>query len=181
MSTWALVIHDVRSVYDADNQILQVHIPPHGMPARAGVTSSFQSMWSKFESRESSYIGTNALGAVAQVKNTLYTVHLVAFGNTPSFPTATVKDGEYFSRLAIHASVSLGPDAAKQMKPELSALAVCRLTAPFTMSDYYSDVATVSRPYASQNRDNYVMTELLEVWVHDRKSGVIHAKITARD
>ena len=104
------------------------------------------------------------------MENTRYTIHHVAFGNAQAFRTAEVKD-EY------SISVPSGPDTAKQMKPELSALAVCRLTVPFTTSDYYSDSATVNSPYASQNYEHYVMTDLLEVWIYDRKSGVIHAKL----
>jgi hypothetical protein len=175
-SIWTFVIDDIRSVYDADNQVLQVYVPLHEMLSSGRLASNFRSMWAKFESTDSSYVGTNGFGAIAEVHNTRYTIHHVAFGNAQAFATA---EDEFQAQLQVR--VPSGPDAARQMKPEVSALAVCRLTAPFTTSTYDSDAATVSRPYATQSRDNYVMTELLEVWIFDRKSGVIHAKLKPHD
>lgn len=180
-SIWTFVIVDVRSVYDADNQVLQIYVPFHGMLSSAGLAPSFRSMWAKRESGKSSYLGTNAFGAVAEVENTLYTIHEVVFNDAQSFPTVEVKDSDS-TTAGVHVSVPSGPDAAKQMKPEVSALAVCRLTAPFTMSSGdYSDRATVSIPITSQFQWNDVVIELLEVWIFDRKSGVIHAKLRPHD
>jgi len=182
-SIWAFKIVDVRSVYDADNQVLHVYVPLHEVRSSAGLASNFRSMWAKFKSTDSSYVCTNGFGATAEVQNTRYTIHHVAFGNAqafPTVPTVEVKDGD-LSTVAIHVSVPSEPDAARQMKPELSALAVGRLTAPFTTSLYYGDTATVSSPYATQNQGNCVMTELLEIWIYDRNSGVIHAKVRPHD
>ena len=171
-SIWAFVIEDIRSVYDADNQVLQVYVPLHEMHSSGGLASNFRSMWAKFQGTDSSYVGTNGFGAIAEVHNTYYTIHHVAFGNAQAFPTADDK---------FQVRVPSGPDAARQMKPELSALAVCRLTAPFSTSLYYSERATVSSPYATQNQESYVITELLEVWIYDRKSGVIRVKLRPHD
>jgi hypothetical protein len=179
-STWAFVIEDVRSVYDADNQVLQVYVPLYEIPSGGRLASNFRSMWAKFESADSSYIGTNGFGAVAKVHNTEYTIHSVAFGNARSFPAAEAKD-EHSTELGILVEFLLGPDAARRMKRELSALSVCRLTAPFTWSDYSSEAATVSSPYATQSLENYVITELLEVWIYNRKSGAIYAKVRPHD
>jgi len=180
-SVWTFVIGHVRSVYDADSQVLQIYVPFHSMLTSVGLASSFRSLSAKTESRTSSYLGTNAFGVIAEVENTSYTIHEVVFGNAQSFPTVEVKDSDS-STAGVRVSVPSGPDAAKQMKPEVSALAVCRLTAPFTMSSSdYSDRATVSIPFTSQFQWNYVMTQLLEVWIFDRKSGVIHAKLRPRD
>ena len=187
-SIWAFVIDDVSSVYDADNQVLQIHVPLHSVRSSTGLASNFFSTWAKFEGVQSSYLGTNGFGATIEVHNTRYTIHHVAFGNAQSFPMAEVEDHYSWSSAGwavtgggFRVSVPSGPDTAKQMKQELSALAVCKLTAPFAVSDYYSESATVGSPYASQYRDDYVITELLEVWAYDRKSGVIHAKLRPHD
>lgn len=175
-SIWGVVIVNVRPVYDADNQVLQVYVPLDEMLSSGRWASNFRSMEAKFESTDSSYVGTNGFGAIAEVDNSHFTTHHVAFGNAQAFDTA-----EYEFQAQVRVRVPSGPDAARQMKPEVSALAVCRLTAPFTTSTYFSDRATVSHPYATQHQENYVITELLEVWIFDRKSGVIHAKLRPHD
>jgi hypothetical protein len=174
-SIWAFVILGVRSVYDADNQVLQVYLPLEKLSS-GRLASDFRSMWAKLESTHSSYVGINGFGAIAEVQSTHDTIHHVAFGNAQAFTTA-----ENDFQAEVRVRVPCGPDAARQMKPEVSALAVCRLTAPFTTSTYHSDTATVSYPYATQGEDNYVITELLELWIYDRRSGAIHVKLRPHD
>jgi hypothetical protein len=178
-STWVFQSDNIQSVYDADRQILHAYVPLHSVLTANGSDSAVRSIWSKFESRDSSYMGANGFGAVTEVTDTQYTIYHVAFENVHSFPTAEIKDSDSFSiRECIHASTSLGVAAAKAVKSQLSALIICRLTSPFTMSHYESESATFDHPYASHSYDNFVVAELLGVWIYDQASGIIYAKLS---
>ncbi|MGH9429863.1 MAG: hypothetical protein ACRD2L_26565 [Terriglobia bacterium] len=77
----------------------------------------------------------------------------------------------------ILAKIKIPPDQARQLKPNLRALLVCKLVSPFAAEDVIRSKPSFRRPEGITSFLRFLYVSLREVWFYDLDSGQIHLKI----
>ena len=175
-SIWAFTVLFTKSTYDADRQVLDVFVDVSLNEGRATIIA-------KLDSKEdSSYLGTNAFGAVRDVSRSESTFHGISLTNSSSFVLVKHKeDVRIYERTAFAVSVQIAADNAKELKDKLAALVVCRLTDPFVEHRDTYEPATFRSPYSTTHHFRNVVAQAIELWIFDQSSGTVYAKIRPRD
>ena len=180
-SVWAFVLEEVPSLYDADRQILNVHIPffiPYflGEPREEDIDRRRVMEARTTEGTSRDYIGSNAFGTRVRVTESHSLTYNIGVDNWAEF---VLVDDRYHQPTALNAAIQSEPTKARRIKDGLSAVVLCRLAEPFIVTDYHSSEATVDLPFATHHRMFNVIVKLIEVWFFDKASGTILSKIVS--
>jgi hypothetical protein len=120
------------------------------------------------------YVGTNAFGAKVEVRKTFAEEYGIAFEqHSWIFP----RSGGY--ERAFSYVMAMEPDQARTLKVDAGLLLICRLEEPWIRSTAHGHEATISEPYETLVGDNYLQVIPEEIWIFNKKTGDVIAKLSA--
>jgi hypothetical protein len=122
------------------------------------------------------YTGTNSYGATTVVKSERRDQFKITFSNLEDFPTQSGLMGE-----DICVRLSMDAISAQRAKGNLGVLAVSKLVSPYVTSNLGYHEPTLAEPYKLDSHFNFIHVHILALWVYDKSSGQVLAKIRGTD
>lgn len=141
--------------YDADNQEMEAYI-----------TNIKEIELRNRILRKGTYNGTNAFGVSKEIDFEESISHCLSIINCNKFTN-------------LKAVFKISAEKAKQIKEKklLSVIYIGKLSKPYIQNNYYTNTPTLKDPYDDKKRINYINFELNEIWIYNKISGEIYAKI----
>jgi hypothetical protein len=81
----------------------------------------------------------------------------------------------------IHVEVPVPPEKAKEVKPNIKAIAICKLAAPFTTSGELRKEPAHDDPISVNIDHKYLKVNILAIRICNRATGTVYAKIQPTD
>jgi hypothetical protein len=168
---------DIIATYVADKQRMFVHILTDKV-SQAGQgdnPSALGFIWGGDEPSFGLYKGSNAYGASTRVEKKVSTIYGVAFD-------INYGDWTHYSRRfsgtgdGIEVSFEVDPREAKELKPRLRAMVICKLRTEPLLTSYVHQNPTIQSPYDFATTFRFLHVTPLEVWVFDDLTGKVLVK-----
>jgi hypothetical protein len=162
----------VKVAYDADRAgfdiTIQTDIP--------SITGGSTLRLSSGPAKNRVYTASNEFGAVQQVKEYSFKEYNLLITNSANIPfLATMVP----RRVRVDVPISL--EKAEMAKPELEAIAICKLTAPFVASRKIDKEPTHDDPTSVQIDQRYLTARILAIWIYNHDTGAVYARILPTD
>lgn len=158
--------------YNADTQLMEIRI--NFSTEMMLIEPAYHSVSAEFInldiSSKNTYTASNSYGATATVTRENYNACLAVFKNTNAHDTLTSK--------TIKATFTIPPDEAKNVKENLAILYIGKLAYPYNTKYRKHVEATISSPTELIYEGDVPVINLDKVWVYDKFSGKIFAKIS---
>lgn len=123
-----------------------------------------------FSNITGSYVGRNAFGATRQVTESQKETFYLALTNSKK-----IQEEGRCNYKVLRYELAIPPEEAKKVKPNISLLAICRLTPTinpyFYMTEY--KLPTIDDPYKRKNVKYYVSINLEAIWIYNTVTGMI--------
>lgn len=182
-STWTFPLETVTSVYDADEQSLDVYVPLYHDDLHAEVgTTTRRVLGSRSDSKTTHHIASNASGVRVRVTESYLEFYSLAVENWSGF--ALAKDRrpviEGGGQDSIYIKLPSEPSQARRLKEKIAGLALCHLVEPFVIVTNDEVRPTISRPFQSHESGFFLTVRLAEVWIYDRSSGIVLSKLVPK-
>ena len=173
----------VRTAYDADGLTFNITVRPEDYfrVTEDGLRKLYSAIPVLSKVSESSRLASNAFGVVREVRETLRTVYQLRFEAKAKVVAGALLPAVEISSLATRSSIPIPLNEARETKSNLRALAVCKLVPPFVSRRALTIMeATIESPFSVSHHYNYLSIDLLAIWVYNYETGVIYAKIDAK-
>jgi hypothetical protein len=172
----------IDSNYDADKQSLQVAITVGYVQSRAGLKGFRSLSATSHLINEGSYTATNAFGTKVRVTSRKIVMYELAYDNPHEFAVSEYlasreKVPGVSARDSLLVDIKMDTLTAIKAKQNLHALVLTKLTPPYTSNATYYDRPTFDNPVSYYQTYNYLLTHLEELWLYDKTSGNIYAKV----
>jgi hypothetical protein len=173
---------DIVSVYDADKQSLQIGIAVGYVQSRADLKGFRSLSVTSHLTNEGSYIATNAYGTKIRVTSRKIVMYELAYDNPHEFavseylPTRERVPG-VSARDSLLIDINMDSVTAFKAKQNLHAVVLTKLIPPYTSNATYYDSPTFDNPVSYYQLYHYLLTHLEELWLYDKTSGNIYAKV----
>jgi hypothetical protein len=192
------------SQYDADSQTLTVSLETSPVWQSVQIDKSRLGVWIKHgETTKQKSIGQNAYGAKVEIEETYTKEFELAIHNQGSFETENVlseyekesqrRMAEMRAEYNLPATsldvggktvfvqrINMDPTKAKASKDKIAALVIAKLTIPNISYGAILRKATFKDPTEFFGQIYYVDVDLLEIWIYDKLTGELIAKIKGR-
>jgi hypothetical protein len=198
-SVLAFVV-DTSSEYDADSQTLMISIIPSAVWLSSQTDKSRLALKVKpGKVTKTKSTGQNAYGAKADIQETHVIMFNLAVHNAANFETENILDEssksilqepdmqkmspqrlEYWKKLAFVHRLKMKPEEAREAKRKISALILAKQVPPHISYGEMFSKATLKDPSQFSAQIYYVDVDLVQIWVYDKTTGEIMAKIKNR-
>lgn len=119
-----------------------------------------------------SYIGSNGFGSTEEVTEQRFTEYRLLIANSDDLPFVSSFDPK-----RIRVEIPVARENANEIKPQIQALVIVQLTAPFTSSSVIRRNPTHDDPISLKIEQVYLRANLLAIWIYNRETGVVYARI----
>jgi hypothetical protein len=162
----------LQIVYDADRASFDVTVQAD-LPVYPG-GSTLRSSTGRASHR--TYTGSNAYGALMKVDQYNFKEFKLLIANVATVP--------FVANLVpkrLHFEIPMPAEKAREVKPQIQAIAICKLLAPYTTSVAVHREATRDSPIELNIDRKYIIVDLLDVLVYNRDSGEVYARLIRAD
>ncbi|MBZ5624684.1 MAG: hypothetical protein LAQ69_39190 [Acidobacteriia bacterium] len=162
----------VNVAYDADRTRFDITIQADVPPCSGGSTLRILSG----PASHRAYTGSNGFGAAQNVNEYGFKEYKLLIANGVAVPFVAA-----LAPKRIHVEVPIAPEKAKEVKPQIQVIAICKLTAPFTSSGRVRQEATRDAPTSVDIDLKYVKVKILGIWIYNYDTGEVYARIQPAD
>jgi hypothetical protein len=156
--------------YDADARVLGLELIGQRETPYDNPSSYLNSLVLRDDTLSNEkYIGSNAMGAKVEVTKIFSMEYGLAFDSS-SWLFSRSKDR---LRPKFSSMLSIGPEDAARIKPNLEFVVVCRLVEPWIRNSGFTHDATIDDPYQMTTGKYFLQVSPVQLWLIDRQSGEV--------
>jgi hypothetical protein len=122
------------------------------------------------------YTGSNVFGAVQEVTEFEFKEYKLLIANSAAIPFVVSLDPK-----RLHVEVPMPPEKAKEVKPQIRVMAICKLTAPFTSSGKLHKEPVHDDPISVNIDQKYLNVNISAIWIYNYNTGAVYARIKPTD